>query len=207
MAQPELDRLLINNIADLDAAAQHIINELMPDVGKALDELADAFMRKSGWAGKADWSNEGLWLAPEDWRKQGISKRKADSDDFIAYFGFANRGEEEPKEVYWLTQILGIGDRDLGLRWCRNDVKTKQWRKAVGQQTSVIEPLRARGFEYQESEGSFFLPIHVDQAALAQAVGDESPELALAPFTNVLQSCADAKPDFDALLAATKEMD
>ena len=63
--------------------------------------------------------------------------------------------------------------------------------------------LRARGFEYEEANGSLFLPIRISQDELARAVADESPGQASHPFTDALQVCADAKPDFDALLKAS----
>ncbi len=82
-----------------------------------------------------------------------------------------------------------------------------RWRNAVRQQQAIIAKLRTHGFAFQEREGSFFLPVRVDQSVLAQAVAEESPELALTPFTDALQVCLDAKPVFDALLAATTGMD
>jgi hypothetical protein len=205
MAQPELDRLMVSNLADLDAAAQHIKNELQPAIAEELDQILETFLHKEGWAGKAEFAKEDeIWLASEEWRKQGDHT----GDDYKCQFTVeVSLGKGEEKDEFWLTQLLGIGDRTLGLRWTRNDVGRRQWRKVVGQQQEIVARLRALGFDYQEAEGSFFLPVRVDQSALAQAVGDESPELALAPFTNALQVCINAKADFDALLAATEGVD
>jgi hypothetical protein len=204
MAQPELDRLILNNLADLDAASQHISNELEPAVAKAIDQIVETFLREGEWAGLADWLVKGIWLASEDWRKQGDHT----GDDYQCQFTLeTNLGQGEAKDSFWLTQLLGVGDRTLGLRWTRNDVRIRQWRTVVGQQQTIIARLRASGFDYQEREGSFFLPVRVDQSALAQAAGDESLEFALSPFSDALQDCINAKPDFDALLAATARID
>ena len=204
MAQPELDRLIIRNLADLDAAAQYVNNVIQPAIAEALDQILETFLCKGEWSGLANWSDEGIWLASKDWRKQGDHI----GDDYQCQFCLeASLGKGDEKDEFWLTQLLGIGDRTLGLRWTRNDVAKRAWRRVVGQQQQIIAKLRARGFDYQEAEGSFFLPVRVDQSALTQAVGDESPELALAPFSDALQACINAKSDFDALLQATAGID
>jgi hypothetical protein len=204
MAQPELDRLIVSNLADLDAAAQHVDNVIQPAIAEALNRILETFLHKGEWVGLADWPDEGIWLASEDWRKPGDHT----GDDYLCQFCLeVSLGRGDEKDKFWLTQLLGIGDRTLGLRWTRNDVGKRAWRRVVGQQQQIIAKLRARGFDYQEAEGSFFLPVRVDQSALTQAVGDESPELALAPFTDALQACTNAKPDFDALLKATAGID
>jgi hypothetical protein len=204
MAQPELDRLILKNLADLDVAAWHVCTELQPAVATAMDEIAKKFVREGEWAGLADWDGKGIWFAAEDWRKPG----EHTSDNYKCQFTLGQSfGQGESKDMYWLTQMLGIGDRALGLRWNRNDVKKKQWKSLVIQQQAILEKIRACGFEYQAAEGSFFLSFRVDQNALAQAAGDESLELALIPFTNALQICVNAKLHFDALLAATAAID
>ncbi len=51
MAQPELDRLVINNLADLDAAAKHVENELQPAINASLDDILNTFKNKVVWEG------------------------------------------------------------------------------------------------------------------------------------------------------------
>ena len=65
MAQPELDRLVINSLADLDAAAKHVENELQPAINVVLDQVLKDFMTKQEWAGVADQFAKLTWLAPE----------------------------------------------------------------------------------------------------------------------------------------------
>jgi hypothetical protein len=204
MAQPELDRLIINNLADLDAAAKHVQNELEPAIDAALDSVLEPLIRKAGWAGAAD-RNKKTWLVHDDWRKQGDHV----GSDFECQFDYAERSKSEAEyDFFWLTKLLGIGFQNVGLRWKRNDVKNKkQWKSAVGQQPAIIAQLRARGFEYEQAEASFFLPVRIDQRELAQAVADESPGLALTPFNDALKTCVDAKPHFDALLKTIGSLD
>jgi hypothetical protein len=204
MAQPELDRLIINNLADLDAAAKYVEDKLVPSVDSALGKLLEVFIREAKWAGEPN-NVKSTWMAPEDWRKRVDHV----GNDFECHFVIDLRSKTGAEyDRFWLTQLLGIGFQNLGLRWKRNDVMNKKrWKIAVGQQQDIIARLQARRFEYEQADASFFLPVRVDQGALAQAVADESPELALAPYNDALQTCVDAKPDFDALLAATKRLD
>ena len=75
MAQPELDRLIVTNLSDLEAAAIHIAEELQPSVAEVMDGLLETFFLKGGWAGWANWSdqkNRKLWLAPDKWLNQQV---------------------------------------------------------------------------------------------------------------------------------------
>ena len=58
MAQPELDRLIVTNLSDLEAAAIHIAEELQPSVAEVMDGLLETFFLKGGWAGLANWSDQ-----------------------------------------------------------------------------------------------------------------------------------------------------
>jgi hypothetical protein len=183
-----------------------------------MDQLLEAFLLHEGWIGSVKWSDveTPVWVAPDDWLKQGIltspkeaarTRRKPTvptGDNYKSQFNMVTSpGKGNSKDFFWLTQLLGIGDHELGLHWVRNGVGARPWRKAVGQQSKIIARLRAHGFEYLEDDGSFFLPVRVDQSTLAHAVSDESPKLALAPLSDALQACVKAKPDLDALLDVT----
>jgi hypothetical protein len=203
MAQPELDRLIINNLADLDAAAKYVIYELGAVVEASLGTLLEEFIREAEWTGKAD--SKYIWLAPREWRKQGDHV----GSDFECRYLYAVRSKSTANyDFFQLTSLLGIGFANLGLRWARNDVKNKkQWKNAVGQQQDIIAELLALGFEYEQADATFFLPVCIEQKALAQAVYEESPALALTPFNRAFQTCVDARPHFDRLLAVIGSLD
>ena len=200
MAQPELDRLLISNLADLDAAAYRIKNVLHGTVASALDSRLKYAIERSGWAGHADYEHDKFWIAAPDWRR--------DSDDLQGYECYFHSDSSDGAwsgVEFWLTVLLGGGTRLAGFRWIRRAAKRKSWRKQVSEQVDIIARLRSRGFEFQESTGTFFMPFRIDKDALASAVGEESPELAMAPFDMAVQSCISAKADFDALIEATPQ--
>jgi len=201
MAQPDLDRLLILNLADLDAAAQRVDDELSASVADTLNKHLEALIQRTDWAGVAKWPlAQSFWFAPKDWRKLGDNPREEYACNFLMAVSL---GKGTAKDRFWLTQLVGKGDRNLGLAWIRSGVGKPQWRRAVAQRGEEIAKLRSRGFEYEATEGSFFLPVHIDQSTLAQGFFDESLEIALKPLADALQVCVEAKPDFDALIAAT----
>lgn len=197
MAHPDLDRLIIRNLADLDAAWQYLDTEIEPAVWDVINQHLKVFREKTGWEGKDEWPDK-AWFAPSDWRKQG----EYTGDDFRCQFtpgeGIATTGTDGS----YLTQLLGIGHQRLGLWWIQKNVVKGRRRILISQQPTIVSNLRKHGFVYEDSEAGFFLPVLVDQSALADALADESPEMAFEPFVDALQVCLAAKPDFDALLAA-----
>jgi hypothetical protein len=67
-----------------------------------------------------------------------------------------------------------------------------------------VERLHGTGFDYEEGDGSFFFPVRIETEALAQAVVDDTLELALAPLRLALDQLLKAKPQFDAVLRDAK---
>jgi hypothetical protein len=55
-----------------------------------------------------------------------------------------------------------------------------------------------------DEEPSFFLPIKIDAATLAQSLREEDVEAALVPFDAALESLVDAKPAFNQLLQSLR---
>ena len=200
MAQPELDRLLISNLADLEAAAQHLKVHVMPAVAHAMNESAIEVVERNGWFGIAEYDTGELWLAPREWHIEG-GKDSA----YSAWFQLDVSDTDWENVQFWLACIAGVGPKQMGMRWSQDAVKPKIWRKHMAGQAETISKLRSRGFDYHEHLGSFFAPVRLDIGALTNAVGDESPELALAPFDDALRRCVDAAADFEALRQSALE--
>jgi len=209
MADADLDGLIIDNLADLDAAVLRIWFNLEPAISEAMGEVIGEFRRETGWDGdkEINWDDDGCWLAPNDWLAAADGAGKPYKCEFTLDYGLGDSGDqEEGQDVFWLTRMLGISDGRLGFRWSRNNVKKRPWRRLVGEQSNEVRALRAKGFEYEEDEGSFYLPVKILQAELAAAVKDETPKSALEPLRGKLMALLDAKPEFDALLRATSSI-
>ena len=68
MPDADLDVLSIENLADFDAGARYLTEDLEPRIGAAIDVICKAFMKQNNWAGHSDWDADETWLASEDWR-------------------------------------------------------------------------------------------------------------------------------------------
>jgi hypothetical protein len=118
MAQPELDRLIISNLADLDAAAQYVYDELHPALAKSMDTLVEAFLRDSNWSGAANWSDknkdrEDIWLAPEEWRRQAGRAASNFQCQFTLARSLGKEGLKDVlgKDVFWLSGLPSYSNR------------------------------------------------------------------------------------------------
>ena len=201
MSQSDLDALLVANIGDLNAAASHVEHVLQVEVAAAIDDLAKKLRSNLGWEGEEDWSGDwSIWAAPKEWLDTGIGPK---DDDYNSQFSFeVDDQKNEASDQFWLAQLVGCGQAQLGFRWSRNNLSPKRWGKALGQKTDLIAKVRGLGFSYRESDGSFFLPIRVDRTELAKAVSEESAVQALQPLRDAYDRLAEAKPVFDELIAA-----
>ena len=200
MSQPDLDALLVANIGDLNAAASHLEHVLQVEVAAAIDDLINNLRSNLRWDGEEDWSGDcSIWVAPKDWLKADAGP----GDDYNCQFSFEVDDEKkEASDPFWLAQIVGCGQAQLGFRWSRNNVPPKRWGKLVGQKTDLIAKLRGLGFSYREADGSFFLFVKVGQTELANAMSEESAVQALRPIRDAFDRLVDAKPVFDELIAA-----
>ncbi|KQY75350.1 hypothetical protein [Brevundimonas sp. Root1423] len=204
MAQAELNSLIVSNLKDLEAVTRHLEDTLQPLVGEAIDEVVERHLTKTHWEGETAWDDDGSWLAPKAWRKPDGSS----GDEFFCQFSLeADSDLEGAKDGYWLSQLLGLGHAKLGFRWVRNDVGKLRWRKAVGANTALIADLRGLGFSYDEKSGSFFLPVIVEPSAMSDALVQETPQLALQPLHDALDTLVRSQAKFDELRQATADVE
>lgn len=204
MAQADLNSLIVSNLKDLDAVTRHLEDMLHPLVGEAIDEVVERHRTKAHWEGESAWNDDGTWLAPKVWRKPEGSS----GDEFFCQFSFEVDSEaEDEKDGYWLSQLLGLGHAKLGFRWVRNDVGKLRWRKSVGANTTLIADLRGLGFNYDEKSGSFFLPVIIEPSAMSDALAQETPQLALQPMKDALDTLVRSQAKFDELLQATADVE
>ena len=115
--------------------------------------------------------------------------------------------ESEGEDVFSLTRLLGVGIRSLGFRWKQDAFKKSLWRRLITGQIGLIETLKVSGFNYEDTQGSFYLKFRLDQTELAQALEDGVPENAMEPLRKALKTLLDTKSDFDKLLRAADTVD
>lgn len=206
MAKPDLDALIISNLADLDVVVQRLYFEIQPNIGEKIDEMFEHFKDRENWKGKGnfddDWRMERdlPWLAPPNWRMSD-----GDDDDYSFYFFLEpgqkdRRGKSLGEDTFWLTRLLGLGTGTLGLRWQQEEYHKNKWKSFMMTQAKLIIDIRERGFTYEEGEGLFFLPIKLEISNLIAAVLEDDLDPAMSPLQSALDCLQNSRPLFDALI-------
>ncbi|HEY1933475.1 MAG TPA: hypothetical protein VGG99_15795 [Acetobacteraceae bacterium] len=201
MAVSELDKLIVEHLADIDAAVKRL-EALQAEVFGALDSAATDWARKNGWAGKFDYLESGLWFAPPEWRVSGTEE---DEMKFQARFemevGAGDSQSYKPEEDYfYLTRLCRAGSGQIGFRFKQELITKGQWKRRFKELTYLAEKTAF----VADSVPSFFLPFQVEGAKLAESIQEEAVEMALTHFENTLTQIIEARSEFDAVVAAIK---
>jgi hypothetical protein len=199
--QPELDSLIVSHLADLEDALVRLEEFVEPRLGGGVNDILERFMSRTGWPGKADWSENHLWVAPTSWRTEEGSSR----DDFGAYFEFEIiPGQDEAEDYYSITSLAGVGSATYGLRWNQNQLNKTQWKKFIQAQTERLDNLRKKGFHFDARSKRIHYPVRVDHARLVEAFREDSFDEALAPLVAALEAALASEAAFEELLGAAR---
>jgi hypothetical protein len=203
MSTAEIDQLIVEHLADIDAAAKQLY-DIEHRVFGAMGETASEWASKNGWFGRGDFVEEELWLAPADWRTPDAGT----PDDFLAKFyldfGANDTGEWKVEEdFFYLTRLCQKNTGKIGLRFYQDVTTQGRWRKMLKDCARCIEKTAFA----VDNQPSFFLPVRIEAAELAAALKEGSFESVLQPFEAVLRHLGDAKPAFDSVLAAIKAVE
>jgi len=177
MTPTEMDRLLINHIADMEDGAKRL-NRLSGEISKAMDELLAKWAESNNWVVSGIWDEDDYSFAPAEWRRS--------DDEWLAHFSLAlnaaPRGTVYADDQFWLASLCGEGSRTYGFRFYQNEFGNSPWRKFIRGRAETLQGTR---FIFDD-EPSFFLPVRVDKDRLAAAVGDEAIDDGLSPITEAL---------------------
>jgi hypothetical protein len=210
MATPELDKLIVDHLADLDAAAIRL-TDLGGEVCDKIDEAAAEWAGEKRWLGNFDFMQKrptprgigpGLWFAPPDWLMPGTPVA---SLDFQAWFEL-KWDDTKIGDQFELTSLCGEGVQQAGFRFGFSDqLIRRRSLRALFRSASFVDLLKETPFSV-DSIPSFFFPIKLDSSTLGKCFLEGDIESALVPFEEVLASIAAAKPAFDAVIAEVKRL-
>jgi hypothetical protein len=163
MASPELDKLIVEHLGDIDAAVKRL-DALEKEIFGEIDAAAASWAEKKGWVGKFDYIADELWLAPPEWRTLG----EEDDEDFQARFqmelGTGDTAEGRPEEDYfYITRLCRLGSGEIGFRFKQKIITKGQWRKRFKDLTRLAEKTAF----VVDTEPSFFLPVRLEGTKLA----------------------------------------
>jgi hypothetical protein len=200
MSSPDLDTLLLDNWADLDAAgarAQVIEDTVM----EALGDLIEDWMAEHDWVGLCDPADKGLWLAAPQW-STAKGKRPAADAHFAFEFGSGDEDDYASGDDWWsLTRLMGVGRGKMGFRFYQLRRSKADWL------ATIRDPEKYRqlpDFELDE-EPSLFLPVKVDKDLLPQALRTDDFSELLLPVSQALERLAAASEIIDPWLGARKD--
>jgi hypothetical protein len=211
MANPELDNLIVDHIGDLEAAANRLIT-LGEEVFGKIDEAADRWATMQGWSGNYDFLEinprprrrgtpsvlPGLWFAPQEWLMPGTPVQNM---NFRAWFQLGDAVARI--DHFDLVALCREGAGALGFRLMISE-DFSPWRglKPLYKTARFIDVTEQTRFVI-DSGPSFFLPVQLESAVLANCLRQDDVESALTPLETAFTSIAAAMPVFDVLL---KEM-
>lgn len=190
MDTSELDRLIIEHLADLEATGRRI-EAIETRIWQVIGDRAKAFAKGRGWTGGFDASDEDIWLAPAVWR-QG---------DYMArfYFGWGERDTDEglPGEPWFgLARLTGVNGGRLCLWLGHSGIGARQWKPAAKKAAASMSD---RGFSFSD-RAQFFLDCTPSQKAVALGLENDDLSAAMKPIEVALERAGAAAASFGTLL-------
>jgi hypothetical protein len=190
-----LDRLIIENLADLDSAAQRI-DEIEERIWKAIGAEIEAWGAKNRWEVAAD-PEDAFEASPPAW---------VDEEDQRAWFEFGwgpddvdNGGKADPS--FDLTRLCGLAGGRFCL-WLVVKTPRRTW-KPLAQ--AEAETIALHGFQLSD-HGNFYIDCTPGAAALAAAVEDGDFTEALECVRTALAAAKAAEPIFTRMLKKAGEL-
>lgn len=193
MDTSQLDALIVEHLADLDAAANQVIR-IEERIWKAMGDLMKEHSEENGWRGSFDKDDDVLWLAPPEWVIEG---------EEIAWFtldlGPADQDNRESDLYFDLSRLCGLGEGSLSF-WFRLNAGKRQWKPVA---KALAENVADLGFSMTDS-ATFHMDCTPSQSAMAQALSDDDFEQALKPLSLALDRLPASVPAFTTMLQQSK---
>jgi hypothetical protein len=198
--QTELNCLLIDNLADLEAAGHQIDEHLTPMIVNVATDLVANVMHEAGWTGEYD-DLDNFWFASPDWREL-----EAGSNDYLCHFAY--RPTSHSREDWFdLSALLGVGRAAAGFYLDRRYLggRSAAWSRLLAAEKDTVATLERVGLLYDHQARTFFVPVALDRAALIASLSRGAIEDALAPFGNAAQIAIAAAPLLAPIIDALRQ--
>lgn len=184
MNTPELDRLLVENILDLDESVTRI-GDLQDRIWEAHGKAAETWSQANGWVGEFDIEND-LVVLPDGWTVDDTRQAW-----FLLEFG---PNDDDLGLNYGLSRLVGAkGQMCL---WFRYRGLRNPWKTAARQHAETLQKL---GF-VMTPYGDFYTDCSPLAGKMADAVEVDDFEAATAPLVAALDRAKAAAPAFTAIL-------
>ncbi len=190
MPDSETSALLIDNLADLEAAIE-VMSKLDEEIMTSFGRLTERWAKAEAWQCGIDHEGDDFYVAPDHWRS---------GEDWRAWFAF-ELDESAGEDQFYTTGLTGQGKQSARFVLHQEVANLPPWRKLLTQHGH-----RLSGTALLVDKNSVWLPFTVSAVDLAKTLRDEGrPDKALKALTSVLDQLKAAVPVVDELLQIAKE--
>ncbi|MDF0605632.1 hypothetical protein HZU77_008205 [Neisseriaceae bacterium TC5R-5] len=200
----EAGALIIENLSMLEEARNLLEGEVEKKVFAAIDELIQQWVDKQEWQGRYDFYRAATYFASVEWIK-------GTEADWLAWYSLEGKENNRAKEDHWcLTTALAVGVQKIGFRFETKygDVKgtnKTRWKDFIIGQNKKYTQIQEIGFQFEDEEGTWFLPWQLDVKLLASCYRDDNIPAALTPVTQALACLKQAHPHFLEIVNAVQQ--
>jgi hypothetical protein len=197
--------LLIEHIADLEAAVRHVTEKIDPRLWRAVANVLEEFAKAQGWDGMFDpEADDAPWTMPQEWATSDAEDAGYDEDSW--FIVDVHHPDEDLEDRTWLAGFVGVSQygNHLLLKFDQQMLKARGWRALLNREEDAVQAIRDAGFTVEARDGSIVLPVTIVPARLAEAFADDDVVAAFEPLRSALARAAAARPHFDRLVAAAR---
>lgn len=192
-ANKELDALVIRNIADIEAAMNHAMNEVSPRIWEQVAQVVQEMCDTEAWFAVSDVANDDVWFAHRSWLIADQRKPKADF-----FIGLDERlSESGEQENSWLAAFVANGPNGAVMAFwlCQKILAAGAWKKLVKANDALVTELRGLGFSIDDDDDRrLYLPVVLDRELLARSFETEDFDAVMEPARLAVANAVKAAP-------------
>lgn len=199
-----LDALLVDNVADIEAAVAYIKGTIDPLLWQGAAEVLEKESRPWGRIGNFDPDGkDSLWIMPPDWVTDPSRGVKIREDAWFSLI-VSEAGPDESETA--LANFLAVGGRGNGmvLSFQQEMLKGQKWKAVLARQEDAVQAIRDGGFMVEMREGLLEIPVLLKAEELSRALSEEDVSSALGPLRDAVARAIALKPRFDEIVAAAR---
>ncbi|SFS85079.1 hypothetical protein [Brevundimonas viscosa] len=191
MDTSELDRLIVQNLEDLDAVV-HRTHAIEKVIWKHIGDAGRGWAHQHGWRASPAEDEDECWVAPPAWQARGRDFW------FEVHWGPGDEDTGAPGEPWFsLCRLAGVGGGRLclWLRW--NGLRPGDWKAAA---VPRMDEIRDAGFRLSDGRLVPYLDCTPQPGAVAQGLAEGDLSVAYAHLRDAFDAAARAVATFDPIL-------
>ncbi|MBS0349491.1 MAG: hypothetical protein JSR69_23840 [Proteobacteria bacterium] len=197
--------LIIENIAAIEEAVKLIEHEICKNLFSAVDKVIERWAVDLKWKGVFDfWGEKSTtYFTSPQWGSDNSL------DEWTAKFELDAINPDDEK--YWLTYALGAHAGRTGFRFSidrrhlSGATRQRPWRAFTLQENQAFPEIEKAGFQFEPSDGTWFLPWTIDAKSLAENYVNDAIQNSLDPIREALKTIEITYPIFEKIVVAAQQ--